>query len=149
MTPSRPASVIGPDLAIVGQKITLVCQSALVVAGEVSGDIHGDDVTVGHNVCLHGCTIANRCLIGMGSVILNGVTIGEGSIVAAGALILERTVIPPGSLVVGHPAKIKRQLTGIDQASIYEYARRYVAYKNIYRDEAASATGDKTVARNE
>jgi carbonic anhydrase/acetyltransferase-like protein (isoleucine patch superfamily) len=73
----------------------------------------------------------------MGSIILNGVTIGEGSIVAAGALILERTVIPPGSLVVGHPAKIKRQLTGIDQASIDEYARRYVAYKNIYREEAS------------
>jgi carbonic anhydrase/acetyltransferase-like protein (isoleucine patch superfamily) len=99
--------------------------------------ILGDDVTVGHKVCLHGCTIANRCLIGMGSIILNCVTIGEGSIVAAGALILERTHIPPGSLVVGHPAKIKRQLTGIDQASIDEYARRYVAYKNIYREEAA------------
>ena len=47
MTPSKPASVIGPDLAIVGQKITLVCQSALVISGEVSGDVHGDDVTVG------------------------------------------------------------------------------------------------------
>ncbi len=73
----------------------------------------------------------------MGSIILNGVTIGEGSIVAAGALILERTHIPPGSLVVGHPAKIKRQLTGIDQASIDEYAKRYVTYKNIYREEPA------------
>jgi cytoskeletal protein CcmA (bactofilin family) len=47
MTPSKPASVIGPDLAIVGQKITLVCQTSLVIAGEVSGDVHGDDVTVG------------------------------------------------------------------------------------------------------
>ena len=82
----------------------------------------------------------------MGSIILNGVAIGEGSIVAAGALILERTQIPPASLVVGHPAKIKRQLTPIDQASIDEYARRYVAYKNIYRDEAAAG---KTVTRNE
>ena len=59
--------------------------------------ILGDDVTVGHEVCLHGCTIANRCLIGMGSIILNGVTIGEGSIVAAGALILERTIFRPAA----------------------------------------------------
>ena len=56
-----PASVIGPDLAIVGQKITLVCKSALVIAGEVSGDIHGDDVTVGHTVKVTG-TVSARTL---------------------------------------------------------------------------------------
>jgi carbonic anhydrase/acetyltransferase-like protein (isoleucine patch superfamily) len=97
--------------------------------------ILGDDVTIGHSVTLHGCNIASRCLIGMGSIILNGVTIGGGSIVAAGTLILERTEIPPNSLVVGHPGKIKRTLTPIDQAAIDEYAKRYVAYKNIYREE--------------
>jgi carbonic anhydrase/acetyltransferase-like protein (isoleucine patch superfamily) len=97
----------------------------------------GDDVTVGHGVTLHGCNIASRCLIGMGSIILNGVTIGSGSIVAAGTLITERTAIPAGSLVVGHPGKIKRALTGIDQASIDAYAQRYVEYKNIYRQEPA------------
>ena len=97
--------------------------------------ILGDDVTVGHSVTLHGCTIESRCLIGMGAVILNGVTIGAGSIVAAGTLITERTAIPAGSLVMGSPGRVKRVLTEIDKASIDAYAKRYVGYKNIYREE--------------
>jgi carbonic anhydrase/acetyltransferase-like protein (isoleucine patch superfamily) len=100
--------------------------------------ILGDDVTVGHAVTLHGCKIESRCLIGMGSILLNGVTVGAGSIVAAGTLITERTAIPPGSLVVGHPGKVKRTLTAIDQAAIDAYAQRYVEYKNIYMQEVAS-----------
>ena len=99
--------------------------------------ILGDDVTVGHSVTLHGCHIASRCLIGIGAIVLNGVTIGAGSIVAAGTLVLEGTEIPPGSLVVGHPGKVKRALTGIDQASIDAYAQRYVEYKNVYREESS------------
>ena len=95
----------------------------------------GDDVTVGHSVTLHGCTIESRCLIGMRATILNGVVVGEGSIVAAGTLLTERTNIPPRSLVVGSPGKVKRQLTAIDQATIDRYAQRYVEYKNIYREE--------------
>jgi gamma-carbonic anhydrase len=101
--------------------------------------ILGDDITVGHSVTLHGCTIESRCLIGMRATILNGVIVGEGSIVAAGTLLTERTVIPPRSLVVGSPGKIKRLLTAIDQATIDRYAQRYVEYKEIYRNEV---TGD-------
>ncbi len=101
--------------------------------------ILGDDVTIGHSVTLHGCTIESRCLIGMGAVILNGVTIGAGSIVAAGTLLTERTAIPPGSLVMGSPGKVKRVLTETDKASIDAYAQRYVGYKNIYREDV---TGD-------
>jgi carbonic anhydrase/acetyltransferase-like protein (isoleucine patch superfamily) len=99
----------------------------------------GDDVTIGHSVTLHGCYIESRCLVGMGAIILNGVKVGAGSIVAAGTLILERTEIPPGSLVVGHPGKVKRPLTPIDQAAIDAYAQRYVEYKNIYREEPTDA----------
>jgi carbonic anhydrase/acetyltransferase-like protein (isoleucine patch superfamily) len=84
---------------------------------------------------LLGCAIESRCLIGMGAIILNGVKVGAGSIVAAGTLLLEGVKIPPGSLVVGSPGKVKRMLTGIDQASIDAYAARYVEYKNIYREE--------------
>ena len=94
---------------------------------------------IGHSVTLHGCTIESRCLIGMGAVILNGVVVGSGSIVAAGALITERTVIPAGSLVMGSPAKVKRTLSEIDKATIDAYAKRYVSYKNIYKQEV---TGD-------
>ena len=95
----------------------------------------GDDVTIGHSVTLHGCTIESRCLVGMGAVILNGAHIGTGSIIAAGALIPERTMIPPGSLVMGQPGKVKRTLSEADQAEITDYAKRYVEYKNIYREE--------------
>ena len=98
--------------------------------------ILGDDITVGHSVTLHGCTIESRCLIGMRATILNGVVIGQGSIVAAGTLLTERTIIPPHSLVMGSPGKVKRMLTGIDQATIDRYAQRYVEYKNVYRQES-------------
>jgi carbonic anhydrase/acetyltransferase-like protein (isoleucine patch superfamily) len=97
----------------------------------------GDEVTVGHSVTLHGCTIESRCLIGMGAIILNGAVVGTGSIVAAGTLIPERTVIPPGSLIMGAPGKVKRALGESDQANIRDYAQRYVEYKNIYSEEYA------------
>lgn len=63
MTPSKPASVIGPDLAIVGQKITLICKSSLVIAGEVSGDIHGDDITIGQTGKVTGTVTARTLAI--------------------------------------------------------------------------------------
>ena len=71
----------------------------------------GDEVTVGHGAILHGCTIEDRCLIGMGAILLNGSPIGSDSIVAAGTLVTEGTVIPPRSLVMGSPGKVKRALT--------------------------------------
>jgi len=102
--------------------------------------ILGDDITVGHSVTLHGCTIMNRCLIGMRATILNGVVIGEGSIIAAGTLLTERTTVPARSLVMGSPGKVKRTLSAIDQSTIDMYARRYVEYKNAYRSEVAGGT---------
>jgi carbonic anhydrase/acetyltransferase-like protein (isoleucine patch superfamily) len=134
-----PCSVIRGDVHYIriGARTNIQDGSVLHVMRDEYPLILGDDVTVGHKVTLHGCKIESRCLIGMGSIILNGVTIGAGSIVAAGTLILERTEIPPGSLVVGHPGKVKRMLTVIDQAAIDAYAQRYVEYKNVYREEAA------------
>ena len=132
-----PCSVIRGDVHYIriGARTNIQDGSVLHVMRDEYPLILGDDVTIGHSVTLHGCTIESRCLVGMGAVILNGVTIGAGSIVAAGTLLLEGTKIPPGSLVVGHPGKVKRALTGIDQASIDAYAQRYVGYKNIYREE--------------
>jgi len=132
-----PCSVIRGDVHYIriGARTNIQDGSVLHVMRDEYPLILGDDVTVGHSVTLHGCTIESRCLIGMGAVILNGVTIGAGSIVAAGTLITERTAIPAGSLVMGSPGKVKRALTGIDQASIDAYAQRYVGYKNIYREE--------------
>ena len=84
----------------------------------------GDDVTIGHAALVHGCTLADRILIGMGAILLNGVDVGEDSIVAAGTLIPERTQIPPRSLVMGSPGKVKRALTAEEVASILEYSER-------------------------
>lgn len=85
----------------------------------------GDEVTVGHRVVLHGCTIEDRCLIGMGAVILDNAVVGAGSVVASGAVITERTVIPPNSLVVGMPAKVKKTLTEGEHSLSMRIARRY------------------------
>jgi carbonic anhydrase/acetyltransferase-like protein (isoleucine patch superfamily) len=102
---------------------------------EKYGVFLGDYVTVGHSVTLHGCTIEDRCLIGMGSIILNGARIGAGSIIAAGTLIPEKTVVEPGSLWMGSPGKFRRQLTDEDQTSIMQYANNYLGYKEAYLAE--------------
>ena len=92
----------------------------------------GDNVTIGHSAVIHGCTIEDRCLIGMGAILLNGCRIGTGSIVAAGALVPEGMVIPPGSMVMGMPAKVKRPLSAEEDASIKWYADNYVRYRLDY-----------------
>ena len=92
----------------------------------------GDEVTVGHAAVLHGCTIHDRCLIGMGAHLLNGAEIGRDSIVAAGTLVTEETKIPPRSLVMGRPGRVTRPLTDEEVASIGDYAQRYVGYKKDY-----------------
>ena len=94
--------------------------------------IIGDDVTIGHAAVVHGCTIENRCLIGMRATLLNGVHVGAGSIVAAGTLLTEGVRIPPRSLVMGSPGKVKRELTDAEVAEIQMYADRYVAYRRDY-----------------
>ena len=94
--------------------------------------IIGNDVTVGHAAVVHGCTIEDRCLIGMGAILLNGVTVGTGSIVAAGTLLPEGMQVPPRSLVMGAPGKVRRTLSDADLDEIQMYADRYVAYRLDY-----------------
>jgi carbonic anhydrase/acetyltransferase-like protein (isoleucine patch superfamily) len=93
----------------------------------------GDDVTIGHAAIVHGCTIGDRVLVGMGAILLNGVEIGEDSIVAAGSLVPEGTIVPPRSLVMGSPGRVRRTLDDAQVASILEYAANYVRYKEDYR----------------
>ena len=93
----------------------------------------GDDVTVGHSAIVHGCTVANRVLIGMGAILLNGSQIGEDCIVAAGTLVTEGTVIPPRSMVMGSPGKVRRPLNDAEVASILEYSGNYVRYRKDYQ----------------
>lgn len=134
-----PCVVIRGDVHYIriGARTNVQDGSMLHVMREQHPLILGDDVTVGHGVVLHGCTVESRCLIGMGSIILNGAKIGTGSIVAAGTLVPEGAEVPPGSLFMGHPGKFRRSLGPADQESIDHYAERYVEYKEIYRAEAA------------
>lgn len=94
--------------------------------------IIGDDVTVGHRVMLHGCTIEDACLIGMSATILDGAVIGKESIVGAGSLVTKNKIFPPRSLIMGSPAKVIRALTDAEVAELYASAKRYVAFKNEY-----------------
>jgi carbonic anhydrase/acetyltransferase-like protein (isoleucine patch superfamily) len=93
----------------------------------------GDNVTIGHAAVVHGCTIEDRCLVGMGAILLNGVTVGSGSIIAAGTLLPEGTQGPPRSLVMGSPGKVRRTLSDGDLDEIQMYADRYVAYRLDYQ----------------
>ena len=100
----------------------------------------GDEVTIGHGAIVHGCTLRNRILIGMGAILLNGVMVGDDSIVAAGTLLTEGTQVPPRSLVMGAPGKVRRQLSDEDIASIRVYAERYVEYRLDYMNAAGAGS---------
>jgi len=94
--------------------------------------IIGNDVTVGHRVMLHGCTIEDACLIGMSATILDGAVIGKESIVGASSLVTKNKVFPPRSLIMGSPAKRVRELTDDEVKELYASAARYVEFKNSY-----------------
>ncbi|AFM18718.1 isoleucine patch superfamily enzyme, carbonic anhydrase/acetyltransferase [Mycolicibacterium chubuense NBB4] len=94
----------------------------------------GAGVSVGHNAVLHGCTVEDDCLIGMGAVVLNGATIGTGSLVAAGAVVPQGAVIPPGSMVAGVPAKVRRELREDEVEGIRHNAQVYQQLVKLHRD---------------
>lgn len=95
--------------------------------------IIGNDVTIGHRVMLHGCTIEDACLIGMSATILDGAVIGKESIVGAGALVTKNKVFPPRSLIMGSPAKVIRELNDEEVKELYASASRYVEFKSHYQ----------------
>ena len=92
----------------------------------------GDEVTVGHSAILHGATIEDRVLVGMGAMLLNGVHVEHDCVIAAGTVVTEGMRIPARSLVMGLPGKVKRQLTDMEVAEIRWYADAYVAYRLDY-----------------
>jgi gamma-carbonic anhydrase len=135
-----PMCVVRGDVHYIriGNRTNIQDGSVLHVMKDQYPLVLGDEVTVGHSVTLHGCTLEGRALIGMRATILNGAVIGKNCIIAAGTLVTERTVIPAGSLVMGSPGKVKRELTEKELASIGDYAGRYAGYREIYRGEAAA-----------
>ncbi len=104
-----------------------------VLSGGKAATIIGDDVTIGHRAIVHGGTIGDRVLIGMGAVVLDHVEIGEDCLVGAGALVPPGTKVPPGRLVLGNPARVVRELRADERAKLLESAANYVAYAIEYR----------------
>src|SRR6476659_3336494 len=145
ITPTIPRSCFIEDTGIVIGDVVMGEQCSVWFHAVIRGDVHyirignrtnvqdlcmlhvthdthpliiGNEVTIGHSVVLHGCTIKDRVLIGMGAIIMDGAVIGEDSVVGAGSLITEQTIVPPNSLVLGSPAKVKRSVTAEELAWI-------------------------------
>ena len=95
----------------------------------------GANVTVGHQVMLHGCTIGDGSLVGIQAIVLNHAVIGESSLVAAGAIVTERKTFPPRSLIMGAPAKVVRELTDDDLAMLERAASTYITRRGLYLTE--------------
>jgi carbonic anhydrase/acetyltransferase-like protein (isoleucine patch superfamily) len=123
----------------IGARTNIQDQSVVHVTGKTHPTVLGDDVTVGHRVVLHGCTVKDRCLIGIGAVVLDGAVVGEESIVGAGALVPPGLVVPPRTLVLGAPARVKRPLTPEEIAFFLVSAQNYAGYARQYRAEGWSA----------
>ncbi|MCO7241031.1 MULTISPECIES: gamma carbonic anhydrase family protein [unclassified Aeromicrobium] len=93
----------------------------------------GEGVSVGHNAVVHGATVEDHCLIGMGAVVMNGAVIGRESLVAAGALVTAGMEVPPRSLVAGVPAKVRRELTDDEVEGLHRNARIYEEHRELHR----------------
>ena len=157
----HPTAYVAPSAQVIGD-VHLGQEASIWCNCTVRGDIHyiriGDrsnvqdnsvihvrngshptvlepEVTVGHSVTLHGCYVERGCLIGIGSILLDDVRIGAMSLVAAGSLVSPGTIIPPRSLVMGFPAKVKRELTDDEVASLAVFWKNYVDYTLEYRRE--------------
>jgi carbonic anhydrase/acetyltransferase-like protein (isoleucine patch superfamily) len=94
----------------------------------------GEGVSVGHNAVVHGATVGDHVLVGMGAILMNRSVIGDECLIAAGALVSEGTVIPPRSLVVGVPAKVLRELSDDEVARLHNNARVYTEHRDRHRD---------------
>lgn len=125
----------------IGNRTNVQDLSMLHVTHDTHPLVIGSEVTIGHHVVLHGCTIQDRVLVGMGAIVMDGAVIGEGSIVGAGALVTEGTIVPPKSLILGSPAKVKRPVTDKELAWIKESADNYVRYARTYMDPPSRPTG--------
>ncbi len=117
----------------IGARTSIQDNSVLHATDGWAPTVVGEDCVVGHGVILHGCTLGDRVLVGMGAMVLDGVEVGDDVLIGAGALVTPRTRIPSGMLVVGSPAKVKRELTEQERASIALGAAHYVDKCRRYR----------------
>lgn len=116
----------GDDDSISVGKCSNIQDNCTVHADRGYPAVIGDCVTVGHNAVVHGCTVGDGSLIGMGAIVLNGAQIGKECLIGAGSVVLEGTVIPDGCLAVGCPAKVKRSLTEEERRKLYDSSWSYM-----------------------
>ncbi len=131
----------------IGKRTNVQDHSMLHVTRKKSPLTIGDDVTIGHRVTLHGCTIGNRVLLGMGAIVLDDAQVGDDCIVGAGALVTKGTIVPNGSLVIGAPAKVARPLKPEELAFLKQSAENYVGdsreYQSYVRGPARLGTSNE------
>ena len=120
----------------IGNRRNIQDNSEVHVTTNISPTRIGNEVTVGHNAIIHGATIENQCLIGMGSIIMDDAVVGEGSIVGAGAVVPPNMIIPSRSLVVGLPGKIIRKTTDEELEMIIERAQHYINFSKEYTNQS-------------
>ena len=118
----------------IGSRTNIQDQVIIHTTWEHSSVSIGDDVTVGHRAVLHGCSIGNRTLVGMGAIVLDNAVVPEDCLIGAGALITEEKKFPPKSLIIGSPARVVRELTDEEIAGLTAGARRYIKIKDVYRE---------------
>jgi gamma-carbonic anhydrase len=122
----------------IGARTNVQDHAVLHVTSKTHPTVVGDDVTLGHRVTLHGCTIRDRCLVGIGAIVMDGAVVGEESMVGAGALVPPGMVVPPRTLALGAPAKVKRALSAEEIAFFRTSSQNYVSYAQQYLREGWS-----------
>lgn len=118
----------------IGARTNVQDNAVVHVTGGQAPTSIGDDVTIGHSAIVHGCTVGNRCLIGMGSIVLDGAVLEDDCLVGAGTLVPPRMRVPSHSLVLGRPAKIVRTLGSADLQNVREASAQYVANARDFID---------------
>ena len=121
----------------IGEETNIQDGSVLHVTHETHPLVIGNRVTAGHAVRLHGCTVEDETLIGIGAIVLDGAVVEERSMVAAGALVVPGMRVPSGKLVAGVPARVLRDLSADELANFVDSANRYVEYAQVTRGECA------------
>ena len=121
----------------IGARTNIQDQTIIHVSSKGLSTIVEEEVTVGHRVTLHACHVERGCLIGIGAILMDGVRVGANSLVGAGSLLTPGTQIPPRSLVIGSPARVKRELTDDELASLEQSWKNYVELASKYRINAA------------
>lgn len=115
----------------VGDRTNIQDHTTVHLASDL-GTVIGSDVSIGHGCTIHACTIEDRVLVGMGSIIMDGTTVGSDCLVAAGSLLPKGKTFPSGSLIMGNPARVARRLTDEEISGLAKLAEKYICVKDVY-----------------